>query len=76
MAEDTVLETEAVKPTLFSKQVQLLAVLSSILARCQGLEPQFTGPEPVVLPLDELRLFLLFLAFFFFFLRPAFCDLR
>lgn len=43
--------------TLFSKQVRLLDALSSILARCQGLEPQSSGPEPLVLPLHQLRIY-------------------
>lgn len=26
------------------------------MAGCQGIEPRSTGPEPVVLPIDELPL--------------------
>ena len=31
-----------------------------LLARGQGFEPRLTGPEPVVLPLDDPRRMLLF----------------
>lgn len=28
-----------------------------VFARGQGLEPRYTGPEPVVLPLDDPRIY-------------------
>ena len=32
---------------------EILFVLMEKMAEGQGLEPRFTGPEPVVLPLDD-----------------------